>query len=107
MVVRGMNDEASSKVFAQCLEGAIDDFGNGLQMVTGVTLSEGMSAAARMVYLAPEVYQLLSVYRNTSLMIVHMIHATWEFTQTWDHIQSHPMDIRTHSQPVAKTPSTF
>lgn len=75
MPIVGVNDsDKSAKAFSGSMERAVDDWTSQSLVISGVVITPGMNFAARRPKPAPEVAQLVEVYRNTTPMITHIIH---------------------------------
>ena len=71
----GVNDtDRAIKGLCGAMSRAVDEWVSASVGVSGVVVTSGMSFPVRKGYLAPEVARVVDVYKNTTLMIAHIIH---------------------------------
>ena len=75
LLIGGVNDtDKTAKVMYGAMGKALDDWVSASVGASGLVMTSGMSYLVRKGYLAPEVCRLVEMYRNTTLMIAHIIH---------------------------------
>ena len=71
----GVNDtDKVAKVLYNAMGKAVDEWVSAFVGSSGVAVTSGMSYSVRKGDMAPEVARLVEMYRNTTLMIAHIIH---------------------------------
>ena len=71
----GVNDtDKAARGLYSAMGKALDEWVSASVGSSGLVVTSGMSFSVRKGYLAPEVARLVEMYRNTTLMIAHIIH---------------------------------
>ena len=75
VLIVGVNDtDKAAKVLYSAMAKDLDEWISASVGSSGLVVTPGMSYSVRKGYLAPEVARLVEMYRNTTLMIAHLIH---------------------------------
>ena len=75
LLIVGVNDtDKAAKALYSAMAKALDEWISASVGSSGLVVTPGMSYSVRKGYLAPEVARLVEIYRNTTLMIAHIIH---------------------------------
>ena len=73
-VKRGLTSSYQLGELYNAMGKALDEWISASVGSSGLVVTSGMSYSVRKGYLVPEVARLVDMYRNTTLMIAHIIH---------------------------------